>query len=453
MLFGVDPQTYHLCRDFYIAIVEALGIPLSKKAAGNQGSCDAAGPYRRNSVRALGIRYVWIRDEKGDPTALYAVAPADKVQVAKEDCGKILTAHDSKQPLLIKDIQKLLGMSQYVICHASRSGAEFVRHLYPWAADEYFNTNIRSRQMRNALATAVRALRGLIDHLPPLELAHHDHRVNFLYLDASGRRSPDATNAADRGPAAPPRMGGVIVTHTGKVKAFTFPLPDAHEAASYDIMTLETATVRVAQRLYAADLANAMAMVSVDNTVELFALIKLSSRQGRVCNAANRVAIANRQNNARCWYRYTNTARNPADAFSRKDLLQEALNFWRPDELAQIKSMPDVADYVVAECKPLPPDDIFRDTSKLPFKPDRDSTAQAARHRAWKERHPALTGTIILALSDRDLWLLTMQTTEEEHAASGADRANSRPPDASRAKRPREHEAGSQPAGRTRREK
>eukprot|EP00392_Amoebophrya_sp_AT5.2_P012772 g12879.t1 len=66
-----------------------------------------------------------------------AHTPRDVIEKCKERIRLVLQQEQDKN-LRRKDMQRLLGVANYIAQHTTRAGAEFLRAVYPWAGEDQF---------------------------------------------------------------------------------------------------------------------------------------------------------------------------------------------------------------------------------------------------------------------------------------------------------------------------
>ena len=91
---------------------------------------------------------------------------------------------------------------------------------------------------------------------------------------------------------------------------------------SLRIEVLELLANAAAGELWAADIAGDIVYGSVDNAIQLFALIKVSSASARAAAVANDVAVRGHANRTRWFWRYEKSEWNLADFFTRASKLE-----------------------------------------------------------------------------------------------------------------------------------
>eukprot|EP00392_Amoebophrya_sp_AT5.2_P009842 g9870.t1 len=334
-IFAPDPEAMEACRECYDTLAGALGLPLSPKDDGNQCSCAIMQDGgARDFVRGLGVRYVYDRASN----CIYARVPPDVIKKCQEKTIIILQQLEAGC-LKRKTVQQAIGVANYIICHTTRAGAEFLRAAYPWTSEEEFPARVRSRELRSTFQRTLRTLCELLPKLPPVRILFRVQRTNFIWLDAStnGAGLCTVTHEGKKEEVGKPMIGGIMITSEGVVKSFAIEMNPQHTTPAgssriLNIQVLESLAAAFAQRIWRRDMRDAMNRVGVDNMCELYAFVKLSTRNNSVASIATYVAAESLNIGGRNLWSYTNTKLNPADAFCRRELLRAALEFWKPQD-------------------------------------------------------------------------------------------------------------------------
>eukprot|EP00392_Amoebophrya_sp_AT5.2_P019691 g20641.t1 len=343
-IFAPDPEAMEACRECYDTLAGALGLPLSPKDDGNQCSCDIMQDGgTRDFVRGLGVRYVCDRSNN----CIYARVPPDVIRKCQEKITIILLQLQ-EGCLRRKTVQQAIGVANYIICHTTRAGAEFLRAAYPWTSEEEFPARVRSRELRNAFVRTLKTLYELLPKLPPVRILFRVQRTNFIWLDAStnGAGLCTVTHEGRQEEVGKPMIGGIMITSEGVVKSFAIEMNPQYTTPTgtsriLNIQVLECLTAAFAQRIWRRDMRDAMNRIGVDNMCELYAFVKLSTRNNSAASVATYVAAESLNIGGRNLWAYTNTKFNPADAFCRRELLQAALQFWKPQDHYGTRSIND----------------------------------------------------------------------------------------------------------------
>ena len=185
----------------------------------------------------------------------------------------------------------------------------------------------------------------------PIQIQYRQPAYSFLFVDASSD-----------GVDGKPRLGGLLIDAEGKQHTFSVAPPiTTHGQVALTIEHYETMAVHTAQLLYADKLLHGTCIVSVDNTGELYALIKCTARSTITARYATRIACWNARSSCRIWYRYVNTNYNPADTFTRSALMKDSVVWPAPTTSltsAQRKQLAELGHNIESSIPH--PDAVFR---------------------------------------------------------------------------------------------
>ncbi|CAD7965837.1 unnamed protein product [Amoebophrya sp. A25] len=326
-LLGPNSETAELMRQTYDALSACCGMALAEKADGNQISTAT------NAVKVLGVWYLYDRTN----AAVYAyVSYKNLAKLLK--AGNLLLQQIKSKSIKKKQVQKVLGMLNFVICHTTRIGAEFLRGMHTWTTDS-FDFLKSNKQERASLARLTKAAVAHATQLPPQPLSWTAANYVFLYLDAS-----------TDGLQGEPMIGGLLLDAHGSPHTFASAAP----TGDWTIEQYETMAVCLAQHHFRHQLRGATCICSIDNTGELYALIKTSARNAHTARLATWAAKRNVDLDCRMWHRYVQTARNPADPLTRMDLIHHATALWgrQAEDVRDVP--PDILNLLTSATHPLP---------------------------------------------------------------------------------------------------
>ena len=301
-------------KALYWELIQTIGLELSTKPAADQSS------HRGSSMRVLGLQYRWLREAQ-----LIEISPTDdKLQRLVGLCDELLGQLASKS-LDLKTLLRAAGLGTFVIHSTPRKiGAECLRVFYDFGTKESFAARVKDRDQRARLRRAILLLRERVRLHTPLVVAKQRRMpIVHLWTDASsdGVTGPEGETY--------PCLGGVLLDEDGEI--FVYSLPAVHHRVRRaGIEVLEALAAYVAYTTWADQLKGRFVYCDVDNIGEMYALVKLSAKNSATCNVAAYVAKLTRLLDMATHYGYVKSELNPADAFTRWDLTQEALRVLDP---------------------------------------------------------------------------------------------------------------------------
>ena len=306
MIFDFDSHV-DIIVPFFDLFCSLCGLELRPKPAAKQNS------IQQECITLLGLSYTFNR---------YSVrieVPNEKVKKAVDALAGVAAALSSTS-LEVKTMQKALGILNYVNCNKRiRSGSEIFRGLYPWTVDEGFADRVKNRSQRRKLKKVLQAAAKIIAKKSPFLLSQETSSRNTAHLFT------DAT---------PTRIGAILIMPSGEIYAYTeeISLPDylKGESEQYRIDLTEALAVNVGLKSFSSLLLDVNLIIHIDNIINVYGHIMASTRYLNTLSIIMNTIFWLHDRDILAYYSYVKSELNPADAFTRKDLMEAAIKFFQP---------------------------------------------------------------------------------------------------------------------------